>query len=72
MRAAALGLCLAATACAPQPRSESFFEAHPDQAARVVAACATGVHRGQECETASAALARVRDDERMKFYRRGF
>lgn len=64
--------CLTVAACAPSPRAENYFEAHPDEAAKVVQACAQGVHRGDECQNASAALARLKGEERMKFYRRGF
>ena len=37
MRALVLGLTLAGlAACSPQPRSSSYFEAHQDEAAKVV------------------------------------
>jgi hypothetical protein len=65
---AAVGL----TACSPEPRSASYFEAHPEDAAKVVSDCQTGAHRGQECSNAQAAVAATKRDERMNAYRKGF
>jgi hypothetical protein len=59
-------------ACSPEPRSASYFEAHPDDAAKVVSDCKTGAHRGQECTNAQAAVASAKRDERMDAYRKGF
>lgn len=59
-------------ACSPEPRSASYFEAHRDEAAKVVADCQTGAHRGQECSNAQAAVAAAKRDERMDAYRKGF
>lgn len=59
-------------ACSPQPRSTSYFEAHPEETAKIVVACARGDHRGQECANAQAAAASIRRDARMDAYRKGF
>ena len=58
--------------CSPQPRSVSYFEAHPEETAKVVVACASGDHRGEECPNAQAAAAAIRREARMKAYRKGF
>jgi hypothetical protein len=73
MRPLVLGLTLAGlAACSPQPRSSSYFEAHQDEAAKVVSDCKTGAHRGQECANAQAAVASAKRDARMDAYRKGF
>lgn len=59
-------------ACSPEPRSASYFEAHPGEAAKIVADCQTGSHRGQECVNAQAAVAAAKRDARIEAYRRGF
>jgi hypothetical protein len=59
-------------ACSPEPRSASYFEAHAEEAAKVVADCRTGAHRGQECTNAQTAVAAAKRDERMEGYRKGF
>ena len=59
-------------ACAPQPRSESYFEAHPEAATQVLSDCVQGSHRGAECDAARAADARRKADLRMQAYRKGF
>lgn len=59
-------------ACSPGPRDASYFEAHPEETAKVVVACARGDHRGQECANAWAAAASIRRDARMEGYRKGF
>ncbi len=63
---------LTLAACSPEPRSTSYFEAHADEAAQVVADCKSGAHRGQECVNAQAAVASARRDARMDAYRKGF
>ena len=68
---AGLGL-VALVACSPQPRSTSYFEAHPEETAKVVVACARGDHRGQECANAQAGAAAIRRNVRMDAYRKGF
>lgn len=60
------------TACSPEPRAASYFQAHPDEAAEVVEACQAGSHRGSECEHAEAALAAIRRDARMRAYKKAF
>lgn len=66
-------VALAALAgCSPAPRSASYFEAHPEEAAKVVVDCASGVHRGQECVNAKAGAAAIRRDGRMDRYKQNF
>jgi hypothetical protein len=66
-------LALAAlAACSPEPRSASYFEAHPEEATEVADACKTGAHRGQECVNAEAGVAAARRAERMNAFRKGF
>jgi hypothetical protein len=73
MRATIIGLTVATlTACSPQPRSASYFEAHQQEATKVVADCAAGSHRGQECANAQAAVAAAERDARIGAYRTGF
>lgn len=73
MRRLAITLTFAGlAACSPEPRSASYFEAHQDEAAEVVANCQTGSHRGQECVNAQAAVAAAKRDARMDAYRKGF
>lgn len=67
----ALGL-LALAACSDQPRSVSYFEAHPSEAAAVVKACVSGDRRGPECDTAEAGHARAAANARMAAYRKAF
>jgi hypothetical protein len=59
-------------ACSPEARSASYFEAHPEEAAKVADACKTGAHRGQECANAQAGVAAAQRTERMNAYRKGF
>ncbi|WP_312162711.1 EexN family lipoprotein [Phenylobacterium sp.] len=59
-------------ACSPEPRSASYFEAHPDEAAKVADACKAGTHRGQECVNAEAGVAAAQRTERMNAFRKGF
>ncbi len=69
----ALALAFAGlAACSPQPRSVSYFQAHQAEAAKVVADCRTGAHRGQECVNAQAGVAASRRDDRIDAYRKGF
>lgn len=62
----------ALAACSPEPRSASYFEAHPDEAASVADACKTGARRGEECANAQAGLAASERTKRMNAYRKGF
>ena len=73
MRRFIVGLTLAGlAACSPEPRSATYFEAHQEEAVKVVADCQTGAHRGQECINAQAAVAAAKRDARMDAYRKGF
>jgi hypothetical protein len=73
IRRIALALALLGlAACSREPRAVSYFQAHPEETAKVVVACARGDHRGQECANAQAAAAAIRRDARMNAYRRGF
>jgi carbonic anhydrase/acetyltransferase-like protein (isoleucine patch superfamily) len=47
----------ALAACSPQPRSATYFEGHPEEAAQVVVDCAAGKHRGEACVNAKAGAA---------------
>lgn len=59
------------TACQPsEPRSASYFVEHRDEAARVVADCASGAHRGAECVNAQAAKVETDREARTESYRR--
>jgi hypothetical protein len=62
-------VCGALAGCAPQPRSQSYFEDHPATAADVVASCRVGTVRGKECENALAADKQRRDRGRNTLYR---
>jgi len=71
-RLLAVGTLAALAACSPAPRSASYFEAHPEETAKVVVDCASGVHRGQECLNAKAGAAAIRRDARMDRYKQNF
>lgn len=58
--------------CAAEPRSESYFVAHPEEAKRVLASCDTGAHRGAECVNAHASERAIRRRARMEMARRTF
>lgn len=67
------GLALASlAACSPQPRSQSYFEANPEEAEQVLADCKAGARRGQECENALAGPAAAARQARMEAYWKGF
>ena len=73
IRAMGAHLAVAAlAACSPEPRSASYFEANPEEAAKVADACKAGTHRGQECANAQAGVAAAKRTERMNAYRKGF
>ena len=63
-------LCL--SGCRAEPRSTSYFEAHPEDAQRVVSACKAGTHRGGESESARAGLAAIEADKRLKLFKKSF
>jgi hypothetical protein len=58
--------------CTPQPRSASYFQAHTDEATKVVGACAAGTARGEECATAQTGLNAAARDARMAILRKSF
>jgi hypothetical protein len=59
-------------ACSPQPRSPSYFEAHPADAAQVIADCKTGAARGAECTNALTGATAAANKARLETYRKGF
>lgn len=71
-RLLSVAVILGLAACSPEPRSASYFAAHADEAAKVVADCKSGAHRGQECVNAEAGMASAKRDARMDAYRKGF
>lgn len=71
-RSAAGAVVLGLAGCQPAPRAASWFEAHPQETAAVVTACARGNHRGTECENARAAEAALRAKALQDLFRRGF
>jgi hypothetical protein len=56
----------------PEPRSPQYFQGHPTEAARIMADCTVGRHRGHKCETAQARLAGADADRRQELVRRSF
>lgn len=62
----------ALAACSSEPRSTAYFEAHPEEAARIVADCKTGAHRGRECVNARAGVAAAARQVRMNAYQKNF
>jgi hypothetical protein len=71
-RVLAAAVLVALSACSPAPRSASYFEAHPEETAKVVVDCAAGAHRGEECVNAKAGAAAIRRDTRMDRYKQNF
>lgn len=65
-------LALTLSACSAEPLTAAYFQAHPDDAARVVKACEAGSHRGAECQNAEAAIIALKRDARMTRYRKAF
>lgn len=55
-------------ACERAPRSAEYFAARPEEAARVVADCASGARRGDECVTARAAQVEAARTARIDAY----
>lgn len=72
MKRLALIAMVVASGCQAQPRSASFFEAHPEETARVLVACAQRAQRGTECDTAREGQAAIERNARMELYRRSF
>lgn len=60
-----LGLSLAACGSS-EPRGMQFFLAHPEEAVQVVADCAKGTIRGDECYNAEVAVSKAKAKERAK------
>jgi hypothetical protein len=71
-RAAILMLLLALAGCNPPPRAASYFKAHPEDAAKVLADCAAGARRGAECDNAKSAEAQIESDKRLSLYKKSF
>lgn len=65
-------LLIGVTACQPQPRSATYFKAHPDEAIRTDAQCRTGARRGDECDAALAGVSQATREARSAMFRRGF
>lgn len=65
-------LLVALSTCSPEPRSAAYFEAHLEEAIRVVARCRNGDHRARECDHAAAALAAADRKARMDRYQQSF
>lgn len=57
--------------CSGEPRSASYFTEHPQEAAKVLADCREGAHRGQECQNAELAAANAERDRMIAKYREG-
>jgi hypothetical protein len=65
-------VALTIAGCQAEPRSASYFEAHPEAARQVVETCKQGAHRGQECDNARSGLAAVQADRRMELFKKSF
>lgn len=64
---ATLMVAIALPACSPaEPRAEQYFSAHIDEAKQVVADCAEGTVRGDECYNADVAVRKAEAKERSK------
>lgn len=72
MRRLCLTLVLIVGGCQAQPRSASYFEAHPEETASVLAECARGARRGAECDNARAAEGAIEAKARQDLFRKGF
>lgn len=70
MRSVAISLGLAFSGCDAPPRDVSYFEAHSEEAQLVLRTCAAG-ERSRECETARAAVGRLKAAARKERYREG-
>ncbi len=71
MRRALLLAVLVVGACDREPRSPSYFIAHPEEADVVLRRCEAGEHRGPECLNAQASREDRQRKARMEYYRRG-
>jgi hypothetical protein len=72
MKRRMVALALVVGACQPQPRSVSFFEAHPEERSQILADCAHGNRRGAECDNARVADGAIRAKAREALFRKGF
>lgn len=63
---------LALAGCNPPVRAVSYFKAHPDEGAQVIADCSAGMRRGPECDNAQAAQAQIQSQARLNLYRKSF
>lgn len=52
-----------------EPRSLQYFESHPDEARKVVAACKEDAQRGDECQSAMTAVETAEAREKFKRFR---
>lgn len=71
-RAIALVTLATLAACSSEPRSTAYFEAHREEAARIVGDCKAGAHRGRECVNAQAGVAAAARQLRMNAYQKNF
>ncbi|MBU1376167.1 MAG: EexN family lipoprotein [Alphaproteobacteria bacterium] len=72
MRRLVLVAALIVSGCQAQPRSASYFEAHPKETATTLADCARGARRGAECDNARAADGALKAKARQALFRKGF
>ncbi|MFA7602180.1 MAG: hypothetical protein WCY29_04155 [Novosphingobium sp.] len=56
---------LAVEQAAREARGTQYFQAHLDEARELVAQCAAGTARGQECANAEVAIAEAKGKERF-------
>lgn len=63
-------LCIAG--CAPAPRSQGYYERHPEETDRVLARCKISQDFDSTCEAAGAAKAKLDGERRRKLFRKGF
>jgi hypothetical protein len=72
MRPLVLAVALVASGCQAPPRSASYFEAHPEEMAVILADCTRGAQRGRECDNARAADGALKAKARQALFRKGF
>lgn len=65
-----ISTALLVSGCTAEPRSRSYFVAHPEEATSVLADCASGAHKGQECVNAQAAVVAAERKARIELYDR--
>ena len=65
-----LCILLGGTGCSgPEPRSAEYFMARPGEARQIVAGCAAGSVRGEECSNAAQAIEEANGRERFRRFR---